>query len=250
MDAIFKALADPARRTLLDSLREKDGQSLQDLQGQLDMTRFGVMKHLGVLEEAGLIVTKKSGRFKHHFLNALPLQQAIDRWIEPLLVKPAARAVLDLKSQLEGDTKMTKPDFMMQTYIKCTQDALWDALLDPESQAAFNFMATRVEREGNGFVYYTHDDSVMLICTETETTPKTRIASTFEPRWAPDAPVSRFVYLIRPEGEFCALTVEHYDLEQDAEGVADGWHRTLAGLKTWLETGVSQKFTPAFTSAA
>ena len=79
MDTIFKALADPARRTLLDSLRTKDGQSLQDLEAQLDMTRFGVMKHLAVLEDAKLIVTRKEGRFKYHYLNALPLQQAIDR---------------------------------------------------------------------------------------------------------------------------------------------------------------------------
>ncbi|MEL7127826.1 MAG: metalloregulator ArsR/SmtB family transcription factor, partial [Pseudomonadota bacterium] len=76
MDSVFKALADPARRTLLDSLRDTDGQTLQQLQGQLDMTRFGVMKHLSVLEEAGLITTKKVGRFKHHYLNAVPLQQA------------------------------------------------------------------------------------------------------------------------------------------------------------------------------
>ncbi|MEM8655202.1 MAG: helix-turn-helix domain-containing protein, partial [Pseudomonadota bacterium] len=66
MDDLFKALADPARRTLLDALRDEDGQTLQDLQGLLDMTRFGVMRHLGVLEEAGLITTKKVGRFKHH----------------------------------------------------------------------------------------------------------------------------------------------------------------------------------------
>lgn len=92
MDALFKARADPARRTLLDSLRMRDGQTLQELEARLDMTRFGVMKHLGVLETGGLITTRKVGRFKHHYLNALPLQQAIDRWIEPLLVKPAARA--------------------------------------------------------------------------------------------------------------------------------------------------------------
>lgn len=88
MNTIFKALADPARLTLLDSLKEKDGQTLQELQGQLDMTRFGVMKHLSVLEEAGLIVTRRVGRFKHHYLNALPLQEAIDRWIDPYRVNP------------------------------------------------------------------------------------------------------------------------------------------------------------------
>ncbi|MCY4335423.1 MAG: helix-turn-helix domain-containing protein [Litoreibacter sp.] len=107
MDAIFKALNDAARRDILDSLRKKDGQTLSELEPQFDMTRFGVMKHLAVLEEAKLITTKKVGRFKHHYLNALPLQEVIDRWIEPLLAKPTARGVLDLKAKLEGAATMT-----------------------------------------------------------------------------------------------------------------------------------------------
>ncbi|WP_187430478.1 hypothetical protein ROLI_006440 [Roseobacter fucihabitans] len=245
MDSIFKALADPARRKLLDSLRDRPGQSLHDLQGQLDMTRFGVMKHLGVLEGAKLIVTHKKGRFKYHYLNALPLREVIDRWIEPLLEQPAARAVLSLKSQLEGPPKMTKPDFMMQTYIHCTQDALWHALTDPEANAEFNFVAGSCERDGDALVFRTPDDALMLICTETKLTPKTRIESTFEPHWAgPDVALgkSRFVYLIEPQGENCLLTLEHYDIPIGQEGVADGWTRTLAGLKTWLETGNAIKF--------
>ncbi|MEO1734051.1 MAG: helix-turn-helix domain-containing protein [Pseudomonadota bacterium] len=245
MDTIFKALADPARRILLDSLRAKDGQTLQDLQAHLDMTRFGVMKHLGVLEDAGLIVTRKSGRFKHHYLNALPLQEAIDRWIDPYRVKPAARAVLDLKSKLEGSLTMTEtPDFMMQTYIRCTQDALWDALTDPAAHAAYNFMASNVERDGDRLVYYTADGSTMLVCRETQLDPKSRIASTFEPMWAPDVPASRVVYLLAAQGDFCQLTVEHYDLPPENAGVQDGWHRTMAGLKSWLETGTPTKFPP------
>ena len=121
MDDVFKALADPARRTLLDALRQKDGQTLQELTELLDMTRFGVMKHLGVLEDAGLVVTHKKGRFKHHYLNAVPLQQTIDRWIEPMRAKPAARAVLNLKSTLERNEMMSTPDFVMQTFIRWVQ---------------------------------------------------------------------------------------------------------------------------------
>ncbi|WP_299777764.1 helix-turn-helix domain-containing protein [uncultured Roseobacter sp.] len=248
MDSIFKALADPTRRTLLDSLRAKPGQSLLDLQGQLDMSRFGVMKHLGVLEEAGLIVTHKKGRFKYHYLNALPLQEAIDRWVEPLLQQPAARAVLNLKTQLEGTPRMTKPDFMMQTYIHCTQDALWHALTDAEANAAYNFVAGSCVREDNKLILKFEDGTPMLILTETKLTPKTRIESTFEPHWAgPEVPLehSRFVYLIEPQGENCMLTLEHYDIPAGQEGVADGWHRTLAGLKTWLETGQSVRFSHA-----
>ena len=107
MDAIFKALADDTRRQILDLLRERSGRTLGELedalaQGGSDMTRFGVMKHLKVLEAASLVVTRKQGRYKYHYLNALPLQEVMNRWIEPLVEKPLARAALNLKSKLEG----------------------------------------------------------------------------------------------------------------------------------------------------
>ncbi len=240
MDTLFKALSDPARRTLLDSLRQRDGQTLQDLQAHLDMTRFGVMKHLGVLETAGLITTKKVGRFKHHYLNALPLQQAIDRWIEPLLVKPAARAVLDLKSQLEGDTQMSKPDFVMQTYIKTTQDRLWDALSDEKNVAHYHFMASHATRDGDKVTMFLPDGTPMLTNILLKAVPKSRMECTFEPHWEGGGAPSRVVYLMQPEGDFVKLTIEHYDLTfpvVPGEGVADGWARWASGLKTWLETG-------------
>ncbi|MBM2292397.1 helix-turn-helix domain-containing protein [Sulfitobacter pseudonitzschiae] len=244
MDIIFKALADPARRTLLDSLRRTDGQTLTDLQGQLDMTRFGVMKHLGVLEEAGLIVSRKVGRFKYHYLNALPLQEAIDRWIEPLLVKPAARAVLDLKASLEGKT-MTKPDFVMQTFIRCTQDALWDALSNPDSMAAYHFMCNSVQGEaveGGTLTWLLPDGNPMLTQRPTKVVPKTRIEATFEPHFfGPDAPASRMAFLIEPQGDMCKLTIEHYDIPKGQDGVAEGWARMASSLKSWLETGTAMK---------
>jgi DNA-binding transcriptional ArsR family regulator len=143
MDTIFKALNDPARRALLDSLRQRDGQTLTELEEQLDMTRFGVMKHLKVLEDAHLIVTRRQGRFKHHYLNALPLQEMLDRWVAPFL-QPQARALSDLKSRLERETAMGKPDFMMQTFIRCSQDALWDALTRADQMAAYHFMCNEV----------------------------------------------------------------------------------------------------------
>ena len=244
MDLIFKALGDAKRRALLDSLRRKDGQSLGDLEAQIEMTRFGVMKHLGVLEEAGLITTRREGRFKYHYLNAAPLQEVVDRWVEPLIVGPTARGLLDLKNQLEGQT-MSKPDFVMSTFIRCTQDALWDALTDAETASAYHFVASKVERDGNRLIYHTPDGGTMLTCTETRLDPKTRIESTFEPSWAgPEVPMekSRFVYLIEPQAAFCKLTVEHYDIPPAQDGVDDGWGRMLAGLKTWLETGESVKF--------
>lgn len=110
MDAIFKALADDTRRLILDILRRQDGLTLGELEDALadagvEMTRFGVMKHLKVLESASLVLSRKQGRFKYHHLNVVPLQEVIDRWIEPLTQKPLARATLDLKAKLEGKVK-------------------------------------------------------------------------------------------------------------------------------------------------
>ena len=107
MDAIFKALADDTRRQILDILRQRDGQTLGELEAAIalvgvEMTRFGVMKHLKMLEAASLVISRKQGRFKYHYLNVVPLQEVMDRWIEPLTQKPLARATLGLKAKLEG----------------------------------------------------------------------------------------------------------------------------------------------------
>lgn len=245
MDLIFKALNDPVRRALLDRLREQDGQSLTDLAAPLDMSRFGVMKHLGILENAGLITTVRKGRFKYHYLNAVPLQQVIDRWIEPLLAKPAARGLLSLKSQLEGQSTMTddpKPDFVLHTYIRCTPEALWRALSDPEQMVQYHFMADHVSRDGTTVSTY-RDGKLLLVCKELEIDrDNCRVVTTFEPHWDPAAKPSRVVYSIRQEGENCCLTVEHYELAHGSEGVANGWTRMMAGLKTWLETGTPVRF--------
>ena len=144
MDAIFKALADHTRRALLDSLRDKGGQTLTELESELAMTRFGVMKHLKVLEDAKLVVTRKSGRFKHHYLNAVPIQEVADRWMAPY-AKPLARYVLDLKNTLEGLRPMAdKPDFVLETYIRTTPKALWDAIVNPDKTQLY-YYGSRIE---------------------------------------------------------------------------------------------------------
>src|SRR5690349_20319015 len=99
-DLVFKALADPTRRSLLDRLFERDGRTLTELEAQLEMTRFGVMKHLKVLEGAGLVVSRKRGREKLHFLNPVPIRQIHDRWIDKYRAR-AVSALLDLKTSLE-----------------------------------------------------------------------------------------------------------------------------------------------------
>ena len=99
-DKVFKALGDPTRRHLLDRLFEQDGRTLGELEEGLEMTRFGVMKHLRVLEEAGLVVTRRAGREKHHFLNPVPIRQIHDRWIDKY-TEGRVSALLDLKAELE-----------------------------------------------------------------------------------------------------------------------------------------------------
>jgi DNA-binding transcriptional ArsR family regulator len=99
-DAVFKALADPTRRLLLDRLFQRDGRTLRELEAEVDMTRFGVMKHLRVLEEAGLVVTRRSGREKLHYLNPVPIQAIHDRWMDKYTERRAS-ALIDLKRELE-----------------------------------------------------------------------------------------------------------------------------------------------------
>ncbi len=102
MDEVFKALADPTRRTLLDRLREENGQSLSELCQRLDMSRQGVSKHLGVLEGAGLVVTFREGRTKLHYLNPAPIGEIYDRWIGRF-ARERERALRELKTQLEEE---------------------------------------------------------------------------------------------------------------------------------------------------
>jgi DNA-binding transcriptional ArsR family regulator len=101
-DQVFKALADPTRRFLLDLLFQRDGRTLKELEAGLDMTRFGVMKHLKILEAAGLVVTRRSGREKQHFLNAVPIRMLHDRWIDKY-TEPKVSALLALKTELEKE---------------------------------------------------------------------------------------------------------------------------------------------------
>jgi DNA-binding transcriptional ArsR family regulator len=100
VDLVFKALSDPTRRSLLDELFREDGQTLTQLEARIEMTRFGVMKHLRQLEEAGLVVTRRRGREKLHFLNPVPIQLVYDRWVSKY-AQPWASALSGLKSELE-----------------------------------------------------------------------------------------------------------------------------------------------------
>src|SRR5260370_960109 len=136
MDEVFKALADPTRRRLLDALLKNDGQTLKALERRLPMTRFGVMKHLRVLEEARLVVTKRRGREKLHFLNSVPIRRVHDRWVSKY-AEPWAAALSALKNTLD-DNMMEK---VFEIYIKITPERLWKAITDSEMRRKYTFGA-------------------------------------------------------------------------------------------------------------
>ena len=138
---MFRALSDPSRRRLLDSLNQRNGQTLRELCAGLDMARQSVSKHLAILEDANLVTTVRRGREKLHYLNAAPINEIAERWINRY-DRPRLNALSDLKKALE-DTRMDKPEFVYTTYVRTTPEKLWRGLTDP----AFTRRYWRVEFE-------------------------------------------------------------------------------------------------------
>jgi uncharacterized protein YndB with AHSA1/START domain len=247
MAPVFKALADPSRRELLDRLFERDGQTLGELCAWLPgMTRFGVMRHLGVLEEAGLISTRKEGREKRHFLNPVPIRLLHDRWISKYAV-PVVGSLSALKDHLEGRTMATSvPDHVYSVYISASPDRIWRAITDGVETEKY-YYGTRVGSEwkqGSRIVYEYPDGSVAADGEVLDFDPPRRLAMTFHARWDPDieaeGPV-RQVWEIEPSGDSGSkLTVTTSGLRpgtQMAEDFSGGMVFIVSGLKTWVETG-------------
>ena len=250
MDEVFKALADPSRRLLLDKLFKRDGQTLGELEAHLPgMTRFGAMKHLGVLEEAGLITSQKVGREKLHYLNPVPIRRVFDRWTSKY-AKPFTRALADLKSHLEGEAAMdrTPPKHVYETYIRTTPQKLWDAITKPEFTRQY-FYGTSVKSNwkiGSPVVHLNDEEKPMLEGTIIEVDAPHRLVTTFASRdrqvcdgTSADRP-SRVTWLIEQRGDTCKLTLTHDDFDSETatyKSVGTGWNPVLSGLKTLLETG-------------
>src|ERR1700680_4627716 len=133
MDVVFRALADPTRRSLLDELFREDGQTLTALEARFSMTRFGVMKHLKQLEEVGLVVTKRRGREKLHFLNPVPIRLVHDRWVSKY-AEPWAAGLSGLKTRLESPMEK-----VLEIYIRTTPERLWEAITDGEIRSKYQF---------------------------------------------------------------------------------------------------------------
>ena len=236
---VFKALASPPRRRLLDELFKEDGQTLSALERRLPMTRFGVMKHLRVLEDAGLVVTKRRGREKLHFLNPVPIRLVHDRWVSKY-AEPWAAGLSKLKRKLEEKT-MEK---LFEIYIKTTPERLWKAITDPELRRKYNF-GVGVESDwkpGSPYQGISRLAPAPIVEGENlEVDPPRRLVQSFRALWSDDVKAqgtSRVTWEIEQIGDSCRLTVLHDQLREDANPeLYGGWMMILSGLKTLLETG-------------
>jgi uncharacterized protein YndB with AHSA1/START domain len=238
MDAVFKALSDPTRRSLLDELFKQDGQTLGALEQRLPMTRFGVMKHLRVLEEAGLVVTRRRGREKLHFLNAVPIRLVHDRWVSKY-AEPWAAGLSDLKSRLEHDMEK-----VFEIYIRTTPERLWEAITDPEMRSRYTF-GVRVDSDWTAGSRYEGNHpaapGALLEGENLEVDPPNRLVQSYRALWSEDvqrAGTSRVTWEIEAVGDSCRLLVTHDQLPEGANAeIYGGWPQILSGLKTLLETG-------------
>lgn len=242
-DDVFKALADPTRRGLLDELFQEGGQTLTALEQRVPMTRFGVMKHLKVLEQAGLVVTRRRGREKLHFLNPVPIRLVHDRWVSKY-AEPWAAGLSDLKRDLESKT-MEK---VFEIYIKTTPERLWQALTDPELRSRYSF-GVRPESDwtpGSSYRGVAGSDTIspgttILEGENLEIDPPRRLVQSFRALWSDEAKAegtSRVTYEIEQIADSCRLRVTHDQLREGAnEELYGGWPMILSGLKTLLETG-------------
>jgi uncharacterized protein YndB with AHSA1/START domain len=238
MDAVFRALADPTRRSVLDELFRDDGQTLSSLEGRFLMSRQGVMKHLRVLETAGLVVTRRRGREKLHFLNPVPIRLVHDRWVSKY-AEPWAAALSEIKSRLESPVEK-----VFEIYIKTTPERLWAAITDPDTRSKYNFGARQTTDWTPGSRYEMGAPGAPGPLGEginLEVDPPRRLVQNMVALWGEDVKAegtSRVTWQIEPVGDSCHLTVTHDQLRDGAnEQLYGGWPMILSGLKTWLETG-------------
>lgn len=243
MAVVFRALGDPNRRVLLDRLFERDGQTLGELCGYLpEMTRFGVMKHLGVLEEANLVMTLKVGREKRHFLNPVPIRLVHDRWIGKF-AEPIAGAMSNLKSHLE--TSMDTTDHIYTIFIKAPPERVWRGITDGDDTVRY-YYGTRVISDCvvGAPIRYDYPDGLVAADGEVlALDPGRSVSMTFHPRWSPEieaeGPV-RMTWAVEATddgGSRLTVTSALVSGSRTAAEFADGIAYIVSGLKTLVETG-------------
>ncbi|MEV4724531.1 ArsR/SmtB family transcription factor [Micromonospora humida] len=245
MDKVFKALADPTRRRLLDSLRRQDGQTLGQLCAQLAITRQSVTQHLGVLQEANLVNAVRRGRERWHYLNPVPIHELPQRWIAAF-EEPRLRVLDAIRRQAEEpQMTVTKPTFVYVTYIHATPERVWEALTDADLTGAYwGHHNVSDWRPGSRWEHRRTDGSGIADGggTVLDATPPTRLVMTFvdvdvDAEAGPDA--STVTFLIEPHRDIVRLTVTHVNLpsDEDFDAVSAGWPAVMANLKSLLETG-------------
>jgi uncharacterized protein YndB with AHSA1/START domain/DNA-binding transcriptional ArsR family regulator len=250
-DDLFRALADPSRRLLLDRLYERDGQTLGELDAALpQMTRIAVMKHLRVLERAGLVISHRSGRRRLHYLNPVPIRRLHDRWLDKFRTR-AADALLTLQSFLEDPFMGTdapagdRPRSVSQVFIRATPDEVWRAITDSEYTTRYYYGSTVESDWRPGSSYrYAIGGADAIVGEILEADPPRRLVMTFDARWddevAPDPP-TRLTWEIEEEapGVTKVTTIHDGFASRTAtfESVAGGASFVLSAMKTLLETG-------------
>jgi uncharacterized protein YndB with AHSA1/START domain/DNA-binding transcriptional ArsR family regulator len=256
-DDVFRALADPTRRRLLDSLNARNGQTLRELCSVVDMARQSVSKHLDILEAADLVTTVRRGREKLHYLNAAPINAIGERWITRY-DRDRVHALADLKRALEEDAPMERPTFVYTTYIRSTPERLWQALTDPaftqrywgttfetdwKTGSTMTWTQLGVTITDPAQILLEYDPYRRLAYTWHSITPELadvlKLSDDTEARLAAEAR-SRVTFEIEPLGDVVKLTVVHDGFEPGsllASMVSEGWPPILSDLKTLLETG-------------
>jgi uncharacterized protein YndB with AHSA1/START domain/DNA-binding transcriptional ArsR family regulator len=244
-DAVFRALADPTRRALLDRLREQNGQTLTELCGPLNMARQSATQHLGVLEAANLITTVRRGRAKLHYLNPVPLWDIERRWIGKF-ERPRLTALSAIKDQAEHEEDTVtaeRPDYVYVTYIESSPERVWQALTSADLTAQYWGHSNVSDwQPGSSWEHRRVDGSGIadVVGTIIESTPPKRLALTFDApgEEAPGGPTI-VTFDIEPYHEIVRLTVTHENLaSQDAlDAISVGWPAVFANLKSLLETG-------------
>ena len=248
MESVFKALADPSRRKLLDLLFERDGQTLTELAGSLAaMTRFGVMKHLGLLEEAGLVTTRRAGREKLHYLNAVPIRMVHDRWIGKYR-RARAAALVDLKLDIEEEmaTMDTRPAQIYTVYIRAPREKVWDAITKPEFTHRYFYGGEPASswKPGDRLLWTEHGSGRELVDGEViEYSKPRRLVHSWIVKYDEDLTAegpSRVTWELEETDGVTKLTAIHDDFPAGSKvyaNVAGGWSYVLSGLKTLVETG-------------
>ena len=244
-DRVFKALADPTRRAVLDALHKRNGQTLGELCEQFDMTRQSASQHLDLLEQANLIATARRGREKFHYLNAVPIHELQARWIHKFEDSrlDTMRAIKRKAERAMSGTDSERPTFVYVTYIASTADKVWLALTDADITATYwghsNVSDWKV---GSRWEHRRTDGSGIADCLGTviESVPPTSLVTTWEdPTAATPVEPSRVTFTVEQHGSIVRLTVTHEHLPDAAarDLAAQGWAAVLSNLKSFLETG-------------